>query len=79
MLKDITLSILHDVVMKAIKSSDCHSIIHQSYRRKGEHHRIDEYLGGNTAPEFGEDIVFYYRKIYYEALDSITNAIQIIC
>ena len=43
MLKDITLSILHDVVMKAIKSSDCHSIIHQSYRRKGEHHRIDEY------------------------------------
>ena len=34
MLKDITLSILHDVVMKAIKSSDCHSIIHQSSGEK---------------------------------------------
>ena len=45
------------------------------FRRKEEHHRTDEYLGGNTAPEFDEDIVCYYRKIYYEALDCITNAV----
>ena len=29
----------------------------------------------NAAPEFNEDIVSYYRKIYYEASDCITNAI----
>ena len=36
--------------------------------------RIQECLGGNGTPEFHEDIVSYYRKIYYEALDCITNA-----
>ena len=37
--------------------------------------RIEECLGGNAAPEFDEEIVSYYRKIYYEAPDCITNAI----
>ena len=32
-------------------------------------------LGGNAAPEFDEDIVSYYRKFYYEALDCINNAV----
>ena len=37
--------------------------------------RLEECLGGNIAPEFYEEIVSYYRKVYYEALDGITNAI----
>ena len=44
-------------------------------RKRGGPPRIEECLGGNTAPEFDEDIVSYYRKIYYEALDIITNPI----
>ena len=35
--------------------------------------RIKECLGGNVAPEFDEDICSYYRKIYYESMDCITN------
>ena len=34
-----------------------------------------ECLGGNAAPVLDEDIVSHYRKIYYEPLDCITNAI----
>ena len=37
--------------------------------------RIKECLGENAVPEFDEDNVPYYRKIYYEALDCITNTI----
>ena len=37
--------------------------------------KIEECLGINTAPEFDQDIISYYKKIYYEALDCITNAI----
>ena len=37
--------------------------------------RIEECLGGYTAPEFDEDIISYYRKTYYEALDCITNVV----
>ena len=37
--------------------------------------RIEECVGGNALPEFEEDIISYYRKIYYEAPDCITNAI----
>ena len=44
-------------------------------RKRGGPPRIEECLGGNAAPEFDEDIVSYYRKIYYEALDIITNPI----
>ena len=37
--------------------------------------RTEERLGGNAAPVFDEDILSYYRKICYEDLDCITNAI----
>ena len=44
-------------------------------KKRKEPSRIEECLGGNAAPEFDEDIVPSYRKVYYEAPDCITNAI----
>ena len=35
--------------------------------------KIEEYLGGNTAPEFDGDMVSYYRKTYCKAMDCITS------
>ena len=43
-------------------------------RKKRAPPTIEEYLRGNAAPEFDKDIVSYYRKIYHEALDFITNS-----
>ena len=43
-------------------------------RKKRAPPTIEEYLRGNAAPEFDKDIVSYYRKIYHEALDCITNS-----
>ena len=40
-----------------------------------ESNTTEECFGGNAAPEFEEDIVSYCRKICYEALDCVTNAI----
>ena len=36
---------------------------------------VEQCLGVNSAPEFEKDIVYYYRKIYSEALNCITTAI----
>ena len=44
--------------------------------RKGRApYRIEECLRKNAAPQFDEDTVSYYRKIYNEVLDCITNNI----
>ena len=43
-------------------------------RKKRAPPTIEEYLRGNAAPEFDKDIASYYRKIYHEALDCITNS-----
>ena len=37
--------------------------------------RIEEFLGGKTAPEYAE-IIFYYRRIYLESLDCIIDAME---
>ena len=36
---------------------------------------IEQCLGINAAPELDQDIISYYKRIYYQALDYITNAI----
>ena len=45
-------------------------------RKKRAPARIEECLGGSAAPEFEDDVVSHYRKIYYESLDCIINAIE---
>ena len=45
-------------------------------RKKRAPDRIEECLGGSAAPEFVDDVVSYYRKIYYESLGCIINAIE---
>lgn len=38
--------------------------------------RIEDCFGGKAAPEYLNDAVSYYRRIYYESLDQIVNAIK---
>ena len=38
--------------------------------------RIEKSLGGSATPEFHDDVVFHYRKIYYDSLHCIINAIE---
>ena len=45
-------------------------------RKKRAPARIEECLGGSAAPKFDGDVVSHYRKVYYESLDCITNAIK---
>ena len=45
-------------------------------RKKRVPARIKECLGGSAAPEFDDDVVSHYRKIYYESLDYIINATE---
>ena len=45
-------------------------------RKKRVPARIEECLGGSATPEFDDDVVSHYRKIYCEALDCIINAIE---
>ena len=45
-------------------------------RKKTVPPRTEECLGGNATPESDKHIVSYNRKVYYEALDYITNAIM---
>ena len=45
-------------------------------RKKRVPARIEECLGGSATPEFDDDVVSHNRKIYYEALDCIINAIE---
>ena len=47
--------------------------MHQSFTKKS--FLTIEKFTMKLAPEFYEEIVSYYRKVYYEALDGITNAI----
>ena len=47
--------------------------MHQSFTKKS--FLTTELFTMKLAPEFYEEIVSYYRKVYYEALDGITNAI----
>ena len=44
-------------------------------RKKRAPSEIEECLGGNALSGFDKDIASYYRKIYYETLDCVTNAI----
>ena len=37
--------------------------------------RIEECLGVNAAPDFDQNIISYYKNIYHESLDCITDAI----
>ena len=45
-------------------------------RKKRVPARIEECLGGSATPEFDDDVVSHNRKIYYEALGCIINAIE---
>ena len=45
-------------------------------RKKRAPARIEECLGESPAPEFDDDVVSHYRKIYYESLDCIINAVE---
>ena len=45
-------------------------------RKKRGPARIEECLGVSAAPEFDDDVVSHYRKIYYESLGCIINAIE---
>ena len=45
-------------------------------REKRAPPRFEECFGRNAAPESDVGIVSYYRKIYCESLDCITNAIN---
>ena len=45
-------------------------------RKKRVPARIEEFLGGSATPEFDDDVVSHYRKIYYEALGCIINVIE---
>ena len=38
--------------------------------------RIVEFFGGKRAPEYANDVISHYRRIYFESLDSIINAIE---
>ena len=44
-------------------------------RKRRAPSEIEECLGGNALSGFDKDIASYYRKIYYETLDCVTNAI----
>ena len=48
----------------------------ESAKKKTAPARIDEFPGGRAAPEFYDDAVCHYRKIYYHFLDCIINAIE---
>ena len=45
-------------------------------RKKRAPARTEECLGGGAEPEFEKDVVSHYRKIYYDSLDCIINAIK---
>ena len=38
--------------------------------------RIEEFFGGNAAPEYTHYVISHYRRIYFESLDCIINAIE---
>lgn len=38
--------------------------------------RIEDCLGGKAAPEYSNDAISYYRRIYNESLDHIVNVIK---
>ena len=45
-------------------------------RKKRAPVRIEECLGGGAEPEYDDDVVSYYRKIYYGSFGCIINAIE---
>ena len=45
-------------------------------RKKRVPARIEQCLGASAVPEFDDDVLSHYRKIYYESLDCIINAIE---
>ena len=45
-------------------------------RKKRAQARIEKCLRRSAAPEFDDDVVCHYRKIYCESLDCIINAIE---
>ena len=45
-------------------------------RKKREPATIEEHPGLSAAPEYDNDVVSYYRKIYYQSLSCIINAIE---
>ena len=38
--------------------------------------RIKEFFGGKAAPEYANDVISDYIRIYLESLDCIINAIE---
>ena len=38
--------------------------------------RIEEFFGGKAAPEYANDAISQYRRIYFESLDCIINSIE---
>ena len=38
--------------------------------------RIEELFGGKAAPEYANDVISHYHRIYSESLDCIINAIE---
>ena len=45
-------------------------------RKKRSPARIKECLEGSSTPEFDDDVLSHFKKIYYETLDCIINAIE---
>ena len=45
-------------------------------RTKKAPKKIEECIGGRSAPEYHNDEVSYYRQIYFDALDYIINSIK---
>ena len=39
--------------------------------------RIKEFFGGKAAPEYANDVISDYSRIYFESLDCIINAFDL--
>ena len=49
---------------------------HKLPRTKKAPKKIEECIGGRSAPKYHNDEVSYYRQIYFDALDYIINSIK---
>ena len=45
-------------------------------RKRRASTRIEEFFGGKAAPEYANDVISLYGRIYFESLDCIINDIE---
>ena len=45
-------------------------------RKRRAQTRTEEFFGGKAAVKYAHDVTFHYRRIYFESLDLIINAIE---